>query len=154
MPKTIFGLFTKPSEASEVMRELVAMGVARDDIGFIAKAAEAKAQDPDSTRATVAAVKDADVDSVETLDTDFRKNFDATFATRGYTYEQAMPAYHYGYMLAIDPRHRGKDWTAIVVEAKQEWESLEKGLWEEFEGAVRYGWDRAHGREQEAQATL
>lgn len=297
MPKTIIGLFAKPSEASEVVRELVAMGFARDDIGFIAKAAGSElAQDPDSTRATVAAVKDADVDNtpgtadtapnlraalakigmaeeeaehlagamrrggtlvsaegddamvdhalallerhhaytgvigppgeqrvplpeepisakhhptagpsgesarqdkaieppkteqaaapearvvvevvvrqeageraktdvdqappagasdgVEALDTDFRKNSDATFATRGYTYEQAMPAYHYGYMLAIDPRHSGKDWMAIAVEAKQEWESLGKGLWEEFEGAVRYGWDRAHGREQKAQ---
>ncbi|MGH8507719.1 MAG: hypothetical protein ACREVH_03250 [Gammaproteobacteria bacterium] len=299
MPKTIIGLFAKPSEASEAVRELVAMGFARDDIGLIAKAAEGElAQDPDSTRATVATGKDTDVDSrpgtadkapnlraaltklgvaereaehltgalrrggtlvsaagddamvdhalallkrhhaytgvigtpgetlapppegpistkhhpaaepngesvrqdkliepptteqaagpdarvvvevvlrqeagerartdvyqvppagasgVEAFDTDFRKNFDATFAIRGYTYEQVMSAYHYGYMLAIDPRNRGKDWMAITIEAKQEWESFGKGLWEEFEGAVRYGWDRAYGREQKAQVTL
>jgi hypothetical protein len=96
----------------------------------------------------------AGASGVEAFDTDFRKNFDATFATRGYTYEHIVPAYHYGYMLATDPRHRGKDWMAIAVEAQQEWESLGKGLWEEFEGAVRYGWDRAHGREQKAQVTL
>jgi len=43
---------------------------------------------------------------------------------------------------------------AIVEEIRREWGSRGQGTWEEFEGAVRYGWDRGHGREQSVQVTL
>ncbi len=91
---------------------------------------------------------------VEGYEADFRENFEATFRGRGYTYNQLEQAYHYGYTLATDPRSRDKDWMVIKEEAQRHWESSNRGAWEEFEGAVRYGWDRGHGREQSIQVTV
>jgi len=85
---------------------------------------------------------------------DFRKNFETTFKARGYTYDQCAPAYHYGYAIGTDPRYLDQNWMAIVEEIRREWGSRGQGTWEEFEGAVRYGWDRGHGREQSVQVTL
>ena len=91
---------------------------------------------------------------IESYEADFRENFEATFGGCGYTYDQLEQAYHYGYTLATDSRSRDKDWMVIKEEAQRHWESSNRGAWEEFEGAVRYGWDRARGREQSVQVTV
>ena len=96
----------------------------------------------------------AAVAGVEEAEGDFRKNFETTFKARGYTYDQCAPAYHYGYAIGTDSRYLDQNWMAIVEEIRREWGSRGQGTWEEFEGAVRYGWDRGHGREQSVQVTL
>lgn len=104
---------------------------------------------PDQTPEGPAAVA-----GVEEAEGDFRENFETTFKARGYTYDQCAPAYHYGYAIGTDPRYLDQNWMAILEEIRREWGSREQGTWEEFEGAVRYGWDRGHGREQSVQVTL
>jgi len=54
-------------------------------------------------------------------------------------------AHTYGKTLASDPRHRGKDWDAIEPDARSEWATQNKGMWEEFKDMVRHAWERMAG---------
>jgi len=81
----------------------------------------------------------------ETFDTEFRSDFQKRFGTRGYTYEQYLPAYRFGHDLANDERYRG-DWATVEPEARRYWEEKNKGTWEEFRDAVRYAWQKVTGQ--------
>jgi len=76
---------------------------------------------------------------------DFRNNFTSLYKNRGYTYDRYEPAYRYGYTLASDKRYTGKDWSAIETDVRSDWEKNNKGAWDEFKDAIRYGWDRVRG---------
>jgi uncharacterized protein (TIGR02271 family) len=76
---------------------------------------------------------------------DFRNHFASLYKNRGYTYDRYEPAYRYGYTLASDKRYSGKDWSAVEAEVRSDWEKNNKGVWDEFKDAVRYGWDRMRG---------
>jgi hypothetical protein len=81
-------------------------------------------------------------------ESDFRSNYNRTYANSGMTYEQYAPAYRYGYGLNNDPRYRGKDWNTVQYEVQRDWESRQPGTWERFSMAIRYAWDRATGAER------
>ena len=82
----------------------------------------------------------------ETYETDFRQHYTTAASSRGQAYEHWAPAYRYGYTLAGDPRYRGRDWPAIEVEARRDWEQQHRGTWEEMKDAIRYAWDKVRGR--------
>lgn len=80
-------------------------------------------------------------------DADFRKHYGSAFANRsGATYERYVPAYRYGYTIAMEQRYRGRDWTVIEPEVRRTWEERHTGTWEQFKDAVRYAWDKVRGR--------
>jgi uncharacterized protein (TIGR02271 family) len=79
---------------------------------------------------------------IETYDADFRQHHTSTFASSGGAYADYEPAYRYGYELAGNERYRGRDWAAVEVDARRDWESRHAGTWEQFKGAIRYGWDK------------
>jgi hypothetical protein len=54
-------------------------------------------------------------------------------------------AHTYGETLASDPRHQGKDWEAIEPDARNEWATQNKGMWEEFKDMVRHAWEKMAG---------
>ncbi len=74
----------------------------------------------------------------------FRKHYEAAPSRNDYSYEQAAPAYHYGYNLAHDKRYHGRKWEDIEPEARQNWEARNPGTWDSFQEAVHHGWDEAH----------
>jgi uncharacterized protein (TIGR02271 family) len=80
-----------------------------------------------------------------TYATDWQQHHGTTFLSRG-TYADYEPAYRYGYELAENERYRGRDWAAMEVDARRDWESRHGGTWEQFKDAIRYGWDNVRAR--------
>jgi uncharacterized protein (TIGR02271 family) len=79
------------------------------------------------------------------LENDFRTNFQATYRGNDYTFDQAKPAYRYGYSLAGEGRGGG-DWSNVEPDARRRWEERNPGTWDKFKGAARYAYDRARGK--------
>jgi hypothetical protein len=73
-------------------------------------------------------------------DADFRNHYANTFGDRGYTYNQYMPAYRYGYDLARNDRYRDMNWTSVEPDARRFWDERHPGTWDEFKDAVYHAW--------------
>jgi hypothetical protein len=58
---------------------------------------------------------------------EFRSHYDTALAQRGSPYDRWAPAYRYGYDLASDPRHRGREWAAVETDARRDWEQRHRG---------------------------
>jgi hypothetical protein len=82
----------------------------------------------------------------EDYEPEFQRHCRTARAGREQSYAHEAPADRYGYDLATDPRYAGRDWSAIEAEARRGWEARHQGSWEEFKGAIRYGWDKVRGR--------
>lgn len=70
----------------------------------------------------------------------FNSHYNTYYTNSGYDYDQYVPAYRYGYYLAIDDRYHNYDWDRIEPEARRYWETNEQGTWEDFKDAVRHAW--------------
>jgi uncharacterized protein (TIGR02271 family) len=81
-----------------------------------------------------------------TYNDDFRKHYGTAFGTSGVAYAEYEPAYRYGYELGTNERYRGRDWAALEVEARRDWEARHPSTWERFKDAIRYGWDKVRAR--------
>jgi len=58
-----------------------------------------------------------------------------------YTYDQYLPAYRYGYDLAVNERFRDyTDWNSVETDARRYWEERNPGTWERFKNAVQHAW--------------
>ena len=85
------------------------------------------------------------------LDTDFRRNFDTTYASTGATYDTYAPAYRYGYEMANDPRYRGKDFSAVESDLRSDYgRRYPSSTWERMKDSIRYGWDKVTGKTRSA----
>ena len=74
-------------------------------------------------------------------DTDFRHHFESQMTGTGFTYEQYLPAYRYGYDLATNERFREQDdWDLLEPEARRFWDQRNPGTWDRFKDAVRHAW--------------
>jgi hypothetical protein len=71
---------------------------------------------------------------------DFQNHYSNYFGQRGYTYNDYIPAYQYGYDLANNQRFQGSDWTVIESDARTSWEERHPGTWEQFKDAVHHAW--------------
>lgn len=77
----------------------------------------------------------------------FRSHYDNAFTTSGYTYDDFVPAYRYGYTLANDDRFRNRTWSEIEMDARRDWErSNPDSAWDQFKDAVRHAWHEVTGR--------
>lgn len=72
----------------------------------------------------------------------YRQHYDRSLVATGYTYNQYLPAYRYGYNLATDSRYQDRNWTDVQAEAREGWEDYNEGTWQEFKDAVRHGWEQ------------
>ncbi|MEM5367681.1 hypothetical protein V4C53_16795 [Paraburkholderia azotifigens] len=74
---------------------------------------------------------------------DYRRDYDAHYASSGASYDEYRRAYTHGAALGQDERYRGQDWQRVEPSARENWESRypESG-WERFKIAVRHGWER------------
>jgi len=76
----------------------------------------------------------------------FRQHYVSTVADRSAAYIDYEPAYRYGYELGTHERYRGRDWAALVADARRDWEARHPSTWERFKDAIRYGWDKVRAR--------
>ena len=90
----------------------------------------------------------------EEYEADFRRHYNTAYARAGKPYEDRSSAYRYGYALATDPQYRGRDWAAVEMDARRQWEARHQGSWEEAKEAVRYAWDSVRGRHQAAEGEV
>ncbi len=79
-------------------------------------------------------------------DSDFRTHYQSYGTSSGYSYDQYLPVYRYGYNLANDPAYQGRDWGTIESDARTRWEERNPGTWDRFKDSVRYAWDKARSK--------
>ena len=100
-----------------------------------------RARDPSTSRGSLSGSYD------DTYDPDFRAHWQTNYSRSGGVYEDYQPAYRYGSTLASDERYRNRDWNAIEMDARRDWESrYPDSAWERFKAAVRHGWERVTNR--------
>ncbi|MDA8165123.1 MAG: hypothetical protein M0017_08860 [Desulfobacteraceae bacterium] len=71
---------------------------------------------------------------------EFRRHCEKTYP--GEAFESFWSAYAFGAEMAASPRFRGRSWPEVEGEVRQEWECSVAAPWEEYEEAIRYGWER------------
>jgi len=76
----------------------------------------------------------------DTYDADFR----SSFSGQGYTYEQARPAFRYGYDLSSSGK--GGDWSSVEADARTSWEQKHPGTWDKFKAHVRQAYDKSRAK--------
>lgn len=78
----------------------------------------------------------------EDLEPTFRSDFDTNYTGGMYAWNQYSPAYRYGYNLGADPNYADSNWTDIEGDVRTRWEENNRGTWDEFSSAIRYGWEQ------------
>ena len=83
-------------------------------------------------------------------DARYRGDYESRYSAHGGSYDDYAPAYRYGRTLAADPRHSGRDWTAVETEARSDWErdhagDDERSGWDAVRDAVHHAWKDATG---------
>lgn len=83
----------------------------------------------------------------EELADEMRRDFRASEAGTGSTYEELEPAYRHGHALASDASSAGKSWDEVEPEARDRWErGQSQPPWERVRRAVRHAWEHATRR--------
>lgn len=77
---------------------------------------------------------------------EFHQHYDVTYPTSGYTFDEYIPAYRYGYYLATDNRYDGYTWEQLEPTARLYWEEQNVGPWERFKDAIQTSWMRVTGK--------
>ncbi len=78
--------------------------------------------------------------SFDTVDAACRTHYNQNFAKSGWDYDSGYShAYRYGYDLAGSG---GGDWSTVETDVRDKWEVRNKGTWERFKDAIRYGYDQ------------
>lgn len=79
-------------------------------------------------------------DGYAAIESDFRRH---CITAGGLSYDQAAPAYGYGYEMG----GRASDgWTTAETDVRRGWEQDHPGTWERFKESIRYAWDRARSK--------
>jgi len=107
---------------------------------------EKKQQIRDTVRSTDVKVEKMEGGAV-TYNDDFKRDYEANYASSGVPYASMLPAYEYGYSTASDPRYRGKAWSDVESEVKTDYlRKNPNSTWDQIKGAVRYGWEKVTGK--------
>lgn len=95
-------------------------------------------------------VRKTDV-QVEKIDPEITRHFESDYNTNygksGEAFDTYAPAYQYGYQRANDPEYKGKSYSDVEPELRDEYESGNPGAWEKFKGAVQTGWNKVTGQD-------
>jgi len=95
------------------------------------------------TMGTTETMGTMETSTFDRYDPDFRDHFDQMYANRGYTYNDYVPAYRYGYDLATNERYSGRDWSEFEIDARRDWEQRHPdSAWDDFKDAIRHAWDQ------------
>ena len=84
-------------------------------------------------------------DDFRSYDSDFRDHFSNASADDG-TYEQAEPAYRYGYTSANDSRYEGREFSEVEDDLRRDWEKRNEGSWDNYRDSIRYSYNQTRSR--------
>jgi uncharacterized protein (TIGR02271 family) len=74
------------------------------------------------------------------VDSSCRTHYKQNFASSGWDYDSGYShAYRYGYDLAGSG---SGDWSSVETDVQSKWETRNKGTWERFKDAIRYGYEQ------------
>jgi hypothetical protein len=74
------------------------------------------------------------------VEPEFRSEWEAGPDRDRYRWEQAAPAYRYGWEGFDRPEYRSRSWDEVRPDLERGWR--EPGPWSEYEPLVRRGWER------------
>jgi len=73
----------------------------------------------------------------------YRSQWQQRYGQTGGRWEDAEPAYHYGYDLRSQPTYRGRDWSQIEPDVRRDWETSHPNTpWERAKEGIRSAWER------------
>ncbi len=75
-------------------------------------------------------------------DTDFRKFYSKNLVNSGASYENLLPAFHYGYDLAVREPFRSSPWSAVEADSRKIWEEKNPGTWDQNKAVIKYAWEK------------
>ena len=83
----------------------------------------------------------------------YREHWQSRQSAGGDRWEEAEPAYRYGYEMASDPRYRGREWNDVETDLRSGYagwsrdqghpEVEDESVWERIKGMARHAWDTA-----------
>jgi hypothetical protein len=74
----------------------------------------------------------------------FERHYDESYLDSGYTFNQVLPAYRFGFRVGSDQSHLY--WDEVEPNAREHWEQYDPGTWFDFREAIQFGWALASGR--------
>jgi uncharacterized protein (TIGR02271 family) len=145
-------------EVQEFAEEPVVSKEARvvEEVRVSKEATERRQTVRDTVRRTEVNVeKDSEHSSgTGSYDEDFRRDYQAKYASTGGNYEDYAPAYQYGYQAASDPRYQGRSWDQVETDLRSDYgRRYPNSTWERIKDSIRYGWDKVTGRAKSASAS-
>ncbi|MEH6437656.1 hypothetical protein [Massilia sp. DD77] len=80
----------------------------------------------------------------------YRSHYSSTYEGSGVAYDAVAPAYAYGSQMRGDSRYANRQWDEVEGDLRTDWETRNPGsTWENMKAAVRRGWDRMTGDDDE-----
>lgn len=74
----------------------------------------------------------------------YRQHFDASYPNQ--SFEEYLPAYRYGALLASSSTFQDHDWNVLESHARQNWERIRPHTWDRYCAAVHFGWENARAQ--------
>ena len=79
--------------------------------------------------------------------TDYQRRWQERYGRTGQRWEEAEPAYRYGYEMLDRPEYRGRTWNDVEPDFQRDWKQRNPNTpWERVKEFVRDTWDNARGR--------
>ena len=93
-------------------------------------------------------------DPYEVYKSNFQRQHPSYYDEGTNSFDRHDAAYRYGYTLGTDEGNRGRPWSEIEAEARQNWAEhhQEHGLWDEIKESVRHAWNSLTGADDEYEA--
>jgi hypothetical protein len=93
----------------------------------------------------------ANADRVSAMEPDvFRRHYDAVYGSSGRDYEMFRPAYTFGSWLSANDPNSNHRWSDVEADARTQWlRQHPETAWDDYREAVRYGWERGAGENQD-----
>jgi uncharacterized protein (TIGR02271 family) len=75
----------------------------------------------------------------------YRERWQQRYGTRGGRWEEAEPAYRYGYDLRNRPEYRGRSWNEVESDVRRDWERRNPDTpWDRARESIRETFDESH----------
>jgi uncharacterized protein (TIGR02271 family) len=91
---------------------------------------------------------DVDVQQVgnsDSMDSSFQQDFQSYYGKTGRSYEEALPAYRFGYEAVNNPSCKGKNWSEVEPQIQREWEKqYPNQQWSDWNHAISHGWQTSN----------
>lgn len=88
----------------------------------------------------------------EQFESDFERDYNERFAESGEDFDKYSVGYRYGMALAEHEDYRDMRWEEVEPKARDSWNASDEGHWNDYADAVRFGWFRIRGEDEERPA--